>query len=130
MSEAGEFLVFLSALRETPRRLSELGTVPIRVWEDLIRGEATACARLELLLGSPAPDELPEAAAPPQDWETSPASVFGRLRDRLLELLDTVGGETLHRTGTLPSGKTLDPWRLAGELAQRDVATLARLRNR
>jgi len=55
-------------------------------------------------------------------------TAFAAGRERLLTLLTSVDGSTLHRQTRLADRRTLDPWRLAGELAEHDVQSLAALR--
>ncbi len=128
MSEATEFLVFCSALRQTPGRLEALveqvGAERARpVLERMAGNEATAAAQLEALLSgrSALPDHVP------MDRQGNPLEVFLAARSHLLRLLDEVNGERLHSEGKLPSGRILDPWRLAGNLADHDVRHLAEL---
>jgi len=129
MSEVTEFLVFCSALAETPARLERLrqrsgGVVGTGILERMAAVEALALARLEVLLAGGT--ELPDTVEAPADGD--PMDRFLAARRRLLELLDGVDQTTLHREGRLSSGRVLDPWRLAGELADHDVRSLAALR--
>ncbi len=126
MSEATEFLVFCSALRETPERLRNLAGAAMgerirAVLEEMVAAEAVAIARLEALLAGEV--ELPGEVE--LSGTDDPLHRFLDLRRRLLELLDRVDGATLHRVGRLPSGRPLDPWRLAGNLVDHDVRCLA-----
>ena len=131
MSEITEFLVFLSALRSTPGTLRGLvGKRPEPREEEILRTmiaeDRRATARLEVLVsgGRELPGDVP--GDPPSG---DPLAVFEAGRRRLLALLDTVDAATLHATGRLPSGRELDPWRLAGNLADHDVHCIARLRH-
>lgn len=130
MSEATEFIVFCSALRDTPGRVRRLagGDLPgpaVELLERMARNEALALAQLRALLGGE--EALPEDASPPSAGQAGPVDRFLELRHRLLELLNGVDGPLLHREGRLPSGRRLDPWRLAGNLADHDVRCLAEL---
>ncbi len=130
MSEITEFLVFCSALRDTPGTLRSLGLPPgdpgvSEVLRAMIEEDRRATARLEALLSDS--DTLP-GDLPPTPPGDDLLATFEEHRQRLLELLDTVDATTLHATGRLPSGRELDPWRLAGNLADHDVRCLARLR--
>lgn len=123
MTEATEFMVWRRALAETGARLAGLcaGAPPgaRAVVEAMIRHDGIATARLASLLGV----ATPEAAA-----EGAGVEGFRAGRRRLLDLLARVDATSLHREMRLPSGKTLDPWRMAGELAELDVRHLAELR--
>lgn len=129
MSEATEFLVFCSALRETPERLRELG---IRegdgdseaILEEMANTEAMAVTNLEEILAGQ--EELTGGAT--SSKEGNPLRRFLGLRQRLLEALEGIDTTNLHKVGRLPSGRQLDPWRLAGSLADHDVQCLAKLR--
>jgi len=132
MSEATEFLVFCSALRETPGRLKEFGKGRAdervqAILGEMADAETLAVAELEAILAGGG--ELPaERVGSSVSRSEDPLRQFLDRRRRLLELLDGVDGATLHRTGRLPSGRPLDPWRLAGNLADHDVRCMARLR--
>jgi hypothetical protein len=131
VSEATEFLVFCSALRDTARRLrrvvgAELPPAALQVVERMAGNEVLALARLQALLEGNR--VLPEEVTPPSVGRSCPLDRFLECRLKLLELLDGVNGPILHREGRLPSGRFLDPWRLAGHLADHDVQCLAKLR--
>jgi len=135
MSEVTEFMVWRSALADTPPRVAAaLSTLPTPLPSsvtyflvDTVRSEAAALARLEALLARD-PGPLPEAADPPAGWQADPAAAWAALRERILALLDRVGEESLLASARLPSGKPLSPYSLAGELANHDVLMLAQLR--
>ncbi len=125
MSEVTEFMVWRSALADTPDRLRSLAgnssDQATAVVERMERRDAEAVVRLAALLGV-------EAPAPPSDRAADPVTAFAAGRARLLELLAAVDGTTLHRQIRLADRRTLDPWRLAGELAEHDVQSLAEIR--
>jgi len=127
VSEITEFLVFCSALRDTPGTLRSLGLPPgdPEVLRAMIEEDRRAIARLGALLSGS--DVLP-GDLPPIPPGHDLLATFEKYRERLLELLETVDATTLHATGRLPSGRELDPWRLAGNLADHDVRCLGRLR--
>lgn len=129
MSEATEFLVWRSALVDTAARLRSLaGTATtFEVLAGMAQEEARAVAVLEHILAA-RPDPPPEPDQPPPGWREDPLAAFLALRGRLLALLDRVDHTTLHATTRLASGRPVDPWRLAGDLADHDVQALAQLR--
>ncbi len=130
MSEITEFLVFRSALAATPAALWRLvprppGTGAGKILHRMITAERLALVQLQALLGGRT--SLP-ASVPADTPEGDLLEAFSALREDLLHLLDSVDASTLHATGRLPSGRELDPWRLAGNLADHDVRCLASLR--
>jgi len=125
VSEVTEFLVWRSALAETPRRLRSLVTnlseQSAAVVERMVRRDVESVAHLGALLDV-------DASLTPLPPATDPVSEFAAGRERLLALLAVVDGSSLHREMRLADRRTLDPWRLAGELAEHDVRSLAELR--
>ncbi len=132
MSEVTEFLVWRSALADTATSVAALDAIPAaadEILEDMARHEAAAVAVLEhILAGRPGPP--PEPADFPTGDGAEPITAFLRRRRRLLDLLDRVDHTTLHATTRLASGRPVDPWRLAGDLADHDVRFLFQLRRR
>ncbi len=130
MSEVTEFLVWRSALADTPTRLATLlaaASDAAEVLARMARSESLAVAVLEhLVAGRCGPP--PEPTEPAAGWRDDPLGAFLGLRSQLLELLDRVDRTTLHATTRLASGRPVDPWRLAGDLADHDVRCLAELR--
>ncbi len=125
MSEVTEFLVWRSALAETPSRLRQvIGTrrgPEATIVERMAARDAEATARLAGLLG--VETDVPESAT-----VADQVSGFAAGRTRLLALLALVDGSSLHREVRLADRRVLDPWRLAGDLAEHDVQSLAEIR--
>ncbi len=124
MTEATEFLVWCRGLAETPERLRRLlARAPTAaasgVVASMVRHDRAALSRLAEMVGAPAQPAV-TAGDGPED--------FAAGRRRLVSMLERVDGSCLHRELLLPSGKALDPWRLAGELAELDVRHLAEIR--
>lgn len=129
MSEVTEFLVWRSALGDMPARITALGgedTTATEIYLRMAHTEAVAVATLEHLIAGRA-GPAPEPAGP-EGGDPDPLARLLALRRRLLDLLDRVDLSNLHAATRLASGRPLDPWRLAGDLADHDVRCLAELR--